>query len=331
MFSDNTAVTDGSIDNAQTLSSFLLRYSEIVNLSSELYTNVELQDNNELSSEIAKTLGHSVKISCPKLQDKKRLVDMSYRNAVEYLTKSQADIDKRHNSTVGAMHELQQLLNLQRLPKRMECFDISNISGVDKVASMVVTINGKKDVKEYRHFKIKTVEGANDFASMKEALTRRLLRLKADDPNFPKPDLIVVDGGKGQLEYARQAMEELSITDIELISLAEREELVYTLYSNEPVFLPRNSYALHLLINIRDEAHRFAITHFRKLHGKNALKSVLNDIDGVGQKRQIALQRHFKSLDNIKNATVEELQEAEGINKSTAENIYNFFHNDKDN
>jgi excinuclease ABC subunit C len=328
VFSDNHAVTDGSLDTAGTLTSFLVEYVKNVDISGEILVNVAV-DAPSLNTVLSEIVGHAVKVAVPKIADKKKLLDMSYRNAVEFLSKSQADHSRVYNSTVGATVELQQLLGLKTLPRRIECYDISNISGVDKVASMVVFVGGKKAAKEYRTFRIKTVEGANDFASMKETLSRRLLRLAADDPAFPRPDLIVVDGGLGQLKYAHEALAEAGFSDIQLVSLAKREELVYTTHSKDPIFLPRNSFALKLLINIRDESHRFAITYFRKLHGKNALKSVLNEIEGVGQKRQIALHRHFKSLDKIKAATIEELAAVTGINKSVAQSIFDYFHEEK--
>ena len=326
IFSENNAVSDAGIDEAQTLSSFLAEYCDIVKLCGEIYVNVELPDSDELAQLIKEKTGTKTQIYCPKLQDKKRLVDMSYRNAVEYLTKSQTSIDKKYNTTHGAVLQLKELLHLKKLPTRVECYDISNVQGVDKVASMVVFTNGQKDASQYRRFRIKTVEGANDFASMKEVLTRRFERMKADDGVFGKtPDLIVVDGGLGQLDYARQAMEECGV-EVQLVSLAKREELVYTLGTNEPTFLPRNSYALNLLINIRDESHRFAITYFRKLHNRNSIKSVLQDVDGIGEKRRIELHRKFKSMDNLREATVEEIAETKGMTRPIAEKLYNFLH-----
>lgn len=182
----------------------------------------------------------------------------------------------------------------------MECYDISNISGTDKVASMVVFTDGEKDASQYRRFKIKTVEGANDFASMEEVLNRRLSRLKEGDEGFGKrPDLIVVDGGLGQLSSAKKAMENAG-ENIELISLAKREELVYTTRDNEPVRLPPGSHAHNLLINIRDEAHRFAITYFRKLHNKK--RAPLGAGQNRGNRRKKtggafkAFQKHRKHI-----------------------------------
>ncbi len=326
VFSDNISVADGALDEAQTLSSFLAEYCDMVKLSRELYTNVPLADAEELSELISQKCGQKVKIVYPKKQDKKRLVDMSYRNAVEYLTKSQTAMDKKFNTTQGAVLQLKELLHLKRMPTRIECYDISNIFGVDKVASMVVFSNGQKDSGQYRRFKIKSVEGANDFASMKEVLTRRFQRMKENDGVFGKtPDLIVVDGGLGQLDYARQAMEECGV-DVQIVSLAKREELVYTLASPDPIFLPRNSYALNLLINVRDESHRFAITYFRKLHNKNSIKSVLQDIPGIGEKRSIELHRKFKSMENLKNATVDELAETKGMTRPVAQKLFEQLH-----
>ena len=326
IFSDNNAVSDAGIDEAQTLSSFLAEYCDMVKLCGEIYVNMPLPDADELCSLIQEKTGQKTQIFCPQKQDKKRLVDMAYRNAVEYLTKSQTAIDKKYNTTHGAVLQLKELLGLKKLPTRVECYDISNVQGVDKVASMVVFTNGVKDASQYRRFRIKTVEGANDFASMKEVLTRRFERMKADDGVFGKtPDLIVVDGGLGQLDYARQAMEECGV-EVQLVSLAKREELVYKLGTNEPTFLPRNSYALNLLINIRDESHRFAITYFRKLHNKNSIKSVLQDVEGIGEKRRIELHRKFKSMDNLRAATIEEIAETKGMTRATAEKLYAYLH-----
>lgn len=326
VFSENNAVSDAGINEEQTLSSFLAEYCDLVKLCGELYTNVPLSDATELAELICQKTGVKTTIVCPQKQDKKRLMDMSYRNAVEYLTKSQTAIDKKYNTTFGAVLQLKELLNLKVLPKRVECYDISNVQGVDKVASMVVFTNGQKDASQYRRFRIKTVQGANDFASMKEVLTRRFERMKQDDGVFGKtPDLIVVDGGLGQLDYARQAMEECGV-NVQLVSLAKREELVYTLQNNEPVFLPRNSYALNLLINIRDESHRFAITYFRKLHNKNSIKSVLQDVEGIGEKRRIALHKKFKSMDNLKTATVSDIASTDGMNTTIAKRLFDYLH-----
>ena len=326
IFADNTVVDDAGLDESQTLSSFLAEYCDVVKLCGKIYTNITLPDADDLSTLLSQKMQQKVVVYHPQKGDKRRLVDMSYRNAVEYLTKSQTALDKKFNTTHGAVLQLKELMHLKTLPQRIECYDISNVQGVDKVASMVVFTNGQKDASQYRRFRIQTVEGANDFASMKEVLLRRFERLKADDGVFGKhPDLIVVDGGLGQLEYARQAMEESGVS-VPIISLAERFEWVYTLGTNEPTILPRNSFALNLLINIRDEAHRFAITYFRNLHNKNTIKSVLQEVDGIGEKRRVELHRHFKTMENLQKATVEEIAKVKGMTKPTAQKLYNFLH-----
>jgi len=208
----------------------------------------------------------------------------------------------------------------------MECYDISNVSGVDKVGSMVVFIDGEADKNAYRRFKIKTVEGANDYASHQEMMRRRLAKLGTDEEErFPKPDLIIIDGGKGQLSAIKEVFDEYGITDISLISLAERDEEIFTLDSPESIRLQKSDYVLQMLQRIRDEAHRFAITYFRSLHSKRNLASVLNEIEGVGAKKRAALLERFKTIDKIMDASVEELAEAEGIGVELAKRVYEYF------
>ncbi|MDE5729030.1 MAG: excinuclease ABC subunit C, partial [Clostridia bacterium] len=224
--------------------------------------------------------------------------------------------------TVTACTRLQGRLGLKVYPRRMECYDISNVSGVDKVGSMVVFIDGEADRSSYRRFKIKTVEGANDFASLQEVLTRRLQKLGTEEEvKFPKPDLIIIDGGKGQLSSVKEIFDEMQIDGIELVSLAKREEEVFTLDKDESVKIPHRDYALKMLQRIRDEAHRFAITYFRNIHSKRNLQSVLSEIDGIGKVRRIALLEKFGTLDGILSATVEELASVNGISLETAQRI----------
>jgi excinuclease ABC subunit C len=191
---------------------------------------------------------------------------------------------------------------------------------------MVVFIDGEADKTSYRRFKIKTVEGANDFASHQEMMRRRLAKLGTDEEErFPKPDLIIIDGGKGQLSAIKEIFDEAGIKDIDLISLAEKEEEVFTLFSSESIRIDKRDYALKMLQRIRDEAHRFAITYFRSLHSKRNLASVLEEIEGVGKKKQIALMEKFGTIDKIMDASVEELCQVEGIGENLAEKIRTHF------
>ena len=208
----------------------------------------------------------------------------------------------------------------------MECYDISNISGVDKVGSMVVFSDGEADRASYRRFRIKTVEGANDFASLQEVLRRRLLKLGTDEEErFPKPDLIIIDGGKGQLSSVKEIFDELNVTGIDLVSLAKREEEVFTLEKEESVKIDHRDYSLKMLQRIRDEAHRFAITYFRNLHSKRNLSSVLSEIEGIGKKKRLALLETFGTIDKIMNASQEDLAKADGIGEELAKRIWEYF------
>jgi excinuclease ABC subunit C len=265
-------------------------------------------------------------ITRPKLGVKKELLDMAEKNAKEYLDKSVSQIRHKNDMTKNACERLQTLLGLKRYPKRMECYDISNISGVDKVGSMVVFTDGEADKYEYRRFRIKTVEGADDFASLREVLERRLKKLGTEEEErFAKPQLIVIDGGKGQLSAVREIFDRLGVGDIDLVALAKQEEEIFTLSSSESVRLKKSDYALRTLQRIRDEAHRFAITYFRNLHSKRNLSSVLDEIEGVGKQKRIALLEKFKSIDKIMQASEEELCSCEGIGRELALRIREYF------
>lgn len=322
---ENYPVIDVSITEAQAMSAFLTQYYSANRAEcGKVLVGVMPENKEALEEFLSAAAGKKVSIVCPQKGDGRQLTDMALKNASDYLEKNRLHEDRKYASTVGAAYQLQELLGLKKFPRRMECYDISNVQGVDKVASMVVFVNGEKQNKLYRRFKIKTVEGANDFASMAEVIKRRLDKI-GDEQFGEKPDLIVIDGGLGQLGYAGRVLAE-SGQDIEMISLAKREEEVFTTESKRSVMLPRRSHALNLLINIRDEAHRFAITYFRRLHTINALKSELEKIDGIGEKRQKQLMKAFRNIENIENADVGQLIEVGGLNKKTAQNVYDYFH-----
>ena len=270
--------------------------------------------------------GRKVELTRPKFGIRRELLDMAEGNAKEYLEKSISAIQHKNDMTVNACERLKTLLRLSRYPKRMECYDISNVSGVDKVGSMVVFTDGEADKYEYRRFRIRTVEGANDFASLQEVLRRRLAKLGTEEEErFAKPQLIVIDGGKGQLSSVKAIFDELGVSDIDLVALAKQEEEVYTLWQDEPVRLDRRDYALRTLQRIRDEAHRFAVTYFRNLHSKRNLASVLEEIEGVGKSKRAALQKAFGTIDRIMRAAPEELARVEGIGPQLAARIHTYF------
>ncbi len=314
----NFALDEAHINDGEALTAFITQYYQNHEVPSEIICE-EFCEKELLQNYFKEKFGKSVEISLAKLGDKARLLKMAKKNAEEYLEKSVDKIKHKDDMTVNACKRLQELLSLKRYPRRMECYDISNISGVDKVGSMVVFIDGEADRDSYRRFRIKTVEGANDFASLQEVLTRRLDKLGTDEEEkFPRPDLIIIDGGKGQLSAVKEIFDGRDVGDIELISLAKREEEVFTLYSDESVMISHRDYALKTLQRIRDEAHRFAITYFRNIHSKRNLQSILTEIEGIGKKRRMALLEKFGTLDKIMSASVEELAEVDGISEAKA-------------
>lgn len=324
---DNYIVQDASFSPAECVSSFLVQYYDGARgLPDEIILDELPQDIETVKEYFFGKYKHRPAITVPKIGVKRQLLKTCALNASDYLEKSRSTDQRKDDMTYGAVRQLQQFLSLPKPPMRIECYDISNISGVDKVASMVVFVGGAPERQQYRRFKIKTVEGADDFASMKEVLSRRLERAKADDCKFgAPPDLIVVDGGKGQLSSAVEAMNAVG-TDYPIISLAKKEEEVFTVGSSEPAFIPRSSFALKLLQRIRDEAHRFAITFHRSLRSKHTFESKLEEIPGVGKERRLALMSHFKNIESIKNAGIAELMKVDLISTHTAKVIYDFFH-----
>ena len=321
----NFALEDGSFAESDALTAFLIQYYSNHELPDQIIVQ-EFCEKGLLEEYFRTRFNKKVEIVFPKQGVKRQLLDMAEKNAADYLSKSVDKIKHKDDMTKNACARLQEILHLKKYPKRMECYDISNISGVDKVGSMVVFIDGEADKSSYRRFKIKTVEGANDYASHQELMRRRLAKLGSDEEErFPKPDLIIIDGGKGQLSAVKEVFAEFGITDIELISLAEREEEVFTLFSDESIRINHRDYALKMLQRIRDEAHRFAITYFRSLHSKRNLASVLEEIEGVGKKKRMALLEKFGTIDKIISADVAALSQVEGIGEELAKKIYTYF------
>ena len=315
----NFSLTNYSSSDEEAVSSFISSYySDNADIPSEIILGYEISDNNLLESYLKEKAGKNVDILCPKMGVKKQLLDMAEVNASEFLEIAVDRIKHKEDMTLSACESLKTKLNLKNYPKRMECYDISNVSGVDKVGSMVVFIDGEADKKSYRRFKIKTFEGADDYRSHQEMMRRRLERLFSDEEKFPKPDLIVIDGGKGQLSSIKEVFDEFNITDIDLIALAEREEEIFIIGKSQPIILEKRDYCLRMLQRIRDEAHRFAITYHRTLRGKRALSSVLDNISGIGKVKKEALIKRFKDVSGIALASIEELSMVEGISQKQA-------------
>ena len=267
--------------------------------------------------------GGKVALLTPQRGTKHDIVQMATGNAAKFLADEETRRSLLDEQTLGAVEELGRYLGLKHPPRRMECFDISHNQGQETVASMVVFEDGAPKKSDYRRFKIRSTEGKpDDFLSMREVTTRRYVGL----PEEELPDLIIIDGGKGQLSSALEIIRHTAgHKDVPVVGLAKQFELVFTEGNSEPVELPRRSQALYLIQRIRDEAHRFAITFHRKLRGKRNLVSVLDHIVGIGPKRRQSLRTHFGSLEKIKEATVEELAAAPGMNRTSAEAVRHFF------
>lgn len=327
----NFSVSDAGLSRQDTVVSFLTQYySGAVGAPDEVICVETEGSESSLSEYLTQLFGVKVEVRTPKKGVKYKLTEMAAQNAEEFVKKYLENIKHKEQLTSGAIDMLASALNLKILPVKMECYDISHISGIDTVASMTVFVGGVKQPSLYRRFKIKTVDGNDDFASMREVITRRLLKAKEDSKDISfsiLPDLIVIDGGKGQLSSAVSILEEMNM-DIQIISLAKREEEIYLPYRSDPIILGRSTLAVRLLQRIRDEAHRFAITYNRKLREKR-IKSTLEDIEGLGKKRITALVKKFGSVESIKKASLEELSQTEGISDGIAKNIVDYFAENK--
>lgn len=292
----------------------------------ELLLPMESTEQTLFSQWFSEMKGQHVEVSVPQRGYKKELLEMARGNAESFLAERRRQWQYQIDKTGGAVKKLAEVLDLPRLPERMECFDISHTQGAETVASMVVFEGGKPAKKEYRRFKLKTVQGKpDDFKSMAEIMERRY----GNEKDWPKPDLIIIDGGKGQLHASIPLIRQVGLIDVPVISLAKRIEEVFVEGQSESIILSHHSPELQLLQQIRDEAHRFAITYHRKLRGKRNLESILDHIEGIGPKRRKGLHKAFPTLQAMREASLEELAAAEGMNMTAAEKVYNFFRMDK--
>jgi len=321
--------------NCEVLTAFIKQYYHSANTVPKLILcQEEPAEKEELESWLTQMQGSNVKINVPQRGEKKKLIDMAADNASAALEKLKNQRQREWERTGGALEDLAAILGLEQPPQRIECFDISNIQGTDQVASMVVFEDGKPAKSQYRHFKIKTVQGPNDFASMKEVVGRRFRRGLEEKKNGMTtgfahfPDLLIVDGGAIQLKFALEILHELGI-NLPTVGLAEREEEIYLPGEKEPLRLSKLSAALHLMQYIRDEAHRFAITFHRSLRNKRTISSLLDEAPGIGPARKKALMLHFPSINAIKKASVKDLEKVRGISRKTAEELYAFLHDEK--
>lgn len=322
------------------LSSFLKQfYAGTPFIPKEIMLQEEVEDMELIAKWLESRKGKKVRISVPKKGTKEKLVEMAYHNAKLVLRQDKERIKREEGRTIGAVKEIEALLGLSGI-QRMEAYDISNISGFQSVGSMVVYEKGKPKRSDYRKFKIKSVQGPNDYASMEEVLTRRFVhgmdereerkqqQLEDEFGSFTRfPDLILMDGGKGQVNIALEVLEKLQLT-IPVCGMVKddkhRTRGLY--YNNQEIPISRDSEGFKLITRVQDEAHRFAIEYHRSLRSKGQVHSVLDDIPGIGETRRKALMRHFKGLDGIREASVETLSNIEPMNEKAARQVYDFFH-----
>ncbi len=298
--------------------------NEYVDIPKEIIIEIEPPQDDSLKDWLTLKAGKKVNIFSPKRGDLKSLVKMCLENARLQLGEIQLQKMKKEGNVPHTLAALKRDLRLSKLPRRIECYDISNLQGSNIVAAGVVFQDGKPKKSEYRKYIIEGVEGPNDFESMYQVITRRFKRLR--DEKQPMPDLIVIDGGKGQLSCAISALREVGIKNFEIIGLAKRLEEIFLPLDPNPVIIPKTSSALKLLQIIRDETHRFAITFHRLRRAKNFISSELLDIPGIAEKTAEKLLKHFDSLSGIQNAQLSSLTDVLGEKK--ANTVFNFFHRD---
>lgn len=319
-------ILEGVMDSTREsiLGSFVKQfYMEQEYVPKEIIIEDEIEDSFILSEWLSSKKGQKVIIRVPQKGEKKSLIEMVRKNAIEYLEKF-SDMNKRkYEKSIGALEELKQILNLDNIPNRIESFDISNIQGVDSIGSMVVFTNGKKDKKEYRRYKIKTVIGPNDYDSMAEIVERRL---KYGD----FPDLMLLDGGKGQVSAVKKVLNKYNV-EIPLWGMYkdDKHRTKGLISQEKEIELDRTSNLYRFVASIQEEVHNYAISYHRSLRNKSLTKSELDDIQGIGEKRKKALLNHFKDIEAIKKATFEELLEVEGMNKASSESVYKYFRKGK--
>ncbi len=333
-------VLEGTADeeNNEIMTSFLKQfYDQATTIPPRIMLPQEVDEHMIIRDWLKSKRGADVLLKVPRRGKHKELLQMATENATETLNHLRAQWAGDESKQTEALTELQQALNLPDAPVRIECYDISTLQGTNTVGSMVVFAKGTPRKSDYRRFKIKTVQGQDDFASMKEMLHRRFKRLQdggyADTPKPGQsskaesawsliPNLVIIDGGKGQLNAALEILDEFEMRDaIPIVGLAKREEEIFLPGQSTPVILPRKSQALFLVQRVRDEAHRFGVTYHRKLRGKSAVRSSLDDIEGIGPKRRRALLTRFGSLAAIRAASIEDLAAVPGMNRRVAEDL----------
>ncbi len=319
------------------IQAFIKQFYLLANfIPKEILIGIEIEEKELIEKWLFEIKGKKVELLRPKIGEKKRMLELAKRNAIEMLAKSKESLRRQRESNMEALEELCQVLKLEQIPKRIEAYDISNISGAESVGSMVVFEDGERKKSDYRKFRIRTVKGPDDYKSMEEVLNRRFSRAikESEEDKFTSfslyPDLILMDGGKGQVNIALKVLKKMGINI--LVAGLVKDDFHQTrgiIYDNEEYRLKVTSKAYRLIYKIQEEAHRFALNYHKSLRTKAMFASELDGIKGIGEKRKKALMNHFKSIKKIKEASLEDLIKVEGMNKTAAEELISHFKRSK--
>ena len=319
-------------NDEEILSSFIENYySNINDIPSKIFCPFEIKNTELISKWLTEKKGGKIEISVPKIGEKKKIMEMVVRNSKLYLEKKKFEKNTGHSKIYKNFVKLKKVLGLVNIPRRIECFDISNLKDTFPVGSMSVALDGKPLTNDYRYFKIKTVAGQDDCRMMGEIVTRRLRYLeggeiKKGNSFYEKPDLIIIDGGKAQFNTASKLISERKIQDIDIISIAKKEETIFCSKYPDGIKLDLSDNYMRVLIKIRDEAHRFAVNYHRRLRGRSMTDSLLDGIKGIGEKKKKYIFENISSIEELKSKTIKDLMNIKGLNYKDATNIYRNIH-----
>ena len=323
---------EARLKDDEVLSGFIIRYYEnINNIPSKIYVPEELEDKTILVEWFRNEKRRRVKLLVPKMGEKRKIMDMVSKNTVLYLEKKKFEKSSGHSQAYSDLLRMMKILGLKNIPRKLECYDISNLGERFPVGSMTVALDGEIKKEDYRHFKIRYVSGQDDCAMLAEMVTRRLKYLEGpvkDTSNgfYIRPDLIIIDGGKAQFNAINRILDQKGITVIDIISIAKKEEMIFCSRYQNGIKFDLDSEILRVLIRLRDEAHRFAVGYHRKLRDSYMTNSLLDEIKGIGQKKKAHILENIDSVDDLKEKSIEDIMNIKGISYRDAVNIYNSLH-----
>jgi len=331
---NNIIITNFGAENLEEImSDFLVKYYEnINNMPNIIYIPFEIEDMAILVEYFRKTKGKKIEIKIPRSGENRSIMEMALKNCGLFLEKKKYEKESNFNKVFNDITDLQKALKLKNIPKRIECYDVSNLGSSFPVGSMVVFIDGVPARNNYRHFKIKTVKGQDDFKMIQELLKRRLKylsnsKIEIEESFYQKPDLIIIDGGRGQLNAAMEVLDDCGVSGyIDLVSLAKKEEIIFSIIFKDGISFEKSKNFMRLMIRIRDETHRFSVGFHQKLRDSNMTRSLLDNIKGIGEKKKQYIFEAASSIDSLKNLSLKDLADVKGLTYNDAKNIYDVLH-----